>query len=196
MDTHSLWSIIYVLTAWIIVDLVRPFLRSYGAESGKNAATKDDIAEITRKVEEVKAAVSDDLWTKQAAWTMKRDSYIALIDALADYEFAVSDAREGEVYRYDPVEGRRPKPGKEDEAKALEGGMNSAWRELHRRMTVATFVFDDRTAQVVLDNPLFSADENEGLDSEQFDLAVARLRTDLKVEAQRELSLRVGPESN
>jgi len=48
---------------------------SYLREKGKNVATKGDIHEITKKVEEVKAEVGKNLWIHQERWKLKKDLY-------------------------------------------------------------------------------------------------------------------------
>lgn len=58
MVKHMLWSEILILIA-IAGSLL--YLRNYIAEKGKNTATKEDIGEITQKIEKIRSAYATDL---------------------------------------------------------------------------------------------------------------------------------------
>jgi hypothetical protein len=62
---------------------------SFLTEKGKNRAMRADIAKIveqvqrtTKAAEEVRAAISDDLWLRQRRWDLRRDVYAQLLEAL------------------------------------------------------------------------------------------------------------------
>jgi len=73
----------------------------YGRERGKNLATHEDLSlvadqlrQTTRAVEEVKAAITGELWLKQEVWRFKKDQYMLLLEAF--YELLV-DTRKAEA---------------------------------------------------------------------------------------------------
>jgi hypothetical protein len=51
----------------VLVVLYRHYLPGYAAEKGKNLATKEDVADITRQIEDVKAEYARDLESLKAA---------------------------------------------------------------------------------------------------------------------------------
>lgn len=81
--------IVNVIGSWVLV----PLLKSYSAEKGKNLATREDIdgvvaqvSRVTRETEEIKAAITTDLWARQKRWEIVRDLYIRLIENLGVLE--------------------------------------------------------------------------------------------------------------
>lgn len=88
--------IIVVLQMLILVGIgslfmFRKYFFSYSSEKGKNLATKEDIEEITRKIESVKSVYSVDLekikallsessHQKNAVWLIKRDACLKALD--------------------------------------------------------------------------------------------------------------------
>jgi hypothetical protein len=66
------------------------YLGAYLKRKGENLATKEDIAEITRVQEEIKAKISDDVWDRQRQWELKRDVVFDVVRALADLDMAVN----------------------------------------------------------------------------------------------------------
>lgn len=69
MDT--ILSFFLIFLSLIIGFVVRHLLTSYFSEKGKNLATKEDIAEITKKIEEVKMEFSN----RSHALVKKRETY-------------------------------------------------------------------------------------------------------------------------
>jgi hypothetical protein len=72
--------IVQLLTLLVFGYLLKSYLPSYFQEKGKNLATKEDVEEITRKMEGVKAEV---LRGTRAEETKFRLKYEACLDALA-----------------------------------------------------------------------------------------------------------------
>lgn len=58
---HGIIDVIILLGIITIVIMLRSYLPSYAKEKGKNLATREDISEITRKVEEVRTQHSAQL---------------------------------------------------------------------------------------------------------------------------------------
>lgn len=64
------------------------YFGSYLRKKGENLATREDIDKMvdqvertTKASEEVKAAISNDLWLKQKRWDLRRDVYAQLLEA-------------------------------------------------------------------------------------------------------------------
>jgi len=71
---------IYYLILAIIISILGSFVVEYFRERGKNWATKNDIEEITKKIESVKAVIQNDQEIKK----LKRDlKYKALLNSLS-----------------------------------------------------------------------------------------------------------------
>jgi len=80
MNSSSLlYNFVFFLLGGLIVYAFRPFLGSYSAKKGENLATKEDIRELTKAAEEIKAKISDDVWDRQRQWELKRDAIITVI---------------------------------------------------------------------------------------------------------------------
>jgi hypothetical protein len=57
-----------LIAALVIGWLIKSFMPSYFSEKGKNVATKEDIEEITKKIEGVKSAIGSRLHTYQVRY--------------------------------------------------------------------------------------------------------------------------------
>ena len=75
-----------VVPAFLLGNVLRPFLNSYSNEKGKNLATKEDIAQLTKIAEGIRAEISDKVWDRQKQWELKRDVIQDAIRAYADLE--------------------------------------------------------------------------------------------------------------
>ncbi len=80
-----------LIFAFLVGNFLKPFIRSYSEEKAKNLATKEDIAQITKVQEEIKAEISDDVWGRQRQWELRRDVVIESVRALADLDGAVRE---------------------------------------------------------------------------------------------------------
>ncbi|HEY2471055.1 MAG TPA: hypothetical protein VGI45_24885 [Terracidiphilus sp.] len=90
-EKKAMQAVGYILTALLGV-LVGGFVRlwrSYSEEKGKNLATKEDIAELTKAAKEIEAAISSEVWDRQRQWEMKRDAVIEAVQALSAAEDAL-----------------------------------------------------------------------------------------------------------
>jgi hypothetical protein len=74
----------------VVVYVFKPFLGSYSAKKGENLATKEDIAQITKVQEEIKAAISDGVWDRQEQWKLRRDAVLDAIRALHGLQDALN----------------------------------------------------------------------------------------------------------
>ncbi|HEX7728941.1 MAG TPA: hypothetical protein VF392_07890 [Terracidiphilus sp.] len=78
-----------VILIFLIVNVFKPFFGSYAAKKGENLATKEDIAQITKSQEEIKAQISDKAWDRQRQWEMKRDAVFEVMRELGQLENAL-----------------------------------------------------------------------------------------------------------
>ena len=77
------------------------YLGAYLKRKGENLATKEDIGELTKTTEEIKAKISDDVWDRQKQWELKRDVVFDAIRVLADLDGAIN--RFGNALSLKPV---------------------------------------------------------------------------------------------
>ncbi len=77
--------------AFLLGNVFRPFFNSYAAKKGENLATKEDIAQLTKIAEGIKAKISDEVWDRQKQWELKRDTIIDAVRALIDLHEALLD---------------------------------------------------------------------------------------------------------
>jgi hypothetical protein len=68
-----------VILIFLVVKVFKPFIGSYAAKKGENLATKEDIAQLTKIVEGIKAKISDEVWDRQKQWELKRDAVIGVM---------------------------------------------------------------------------------------------------------------------
>jgi hypothetical protein len=69
---------LFLMVAFVLGAVARSFFGSYGAEKGKNLATREDVAEITRRVE----AVRTEFHSQSSVLEMRRRLYERVADSL------------------------------------------------------------------------------------------------------------------
>jgi hypothetical protein len=79
-----------------VVSLVGAAAGAYFKRRAENLATHDDLdklvaqmSAVTATTENIKAAISDDVWDRQRQWEMKRDSIFDFIRALGELDNAL-----------------------------------------------------------------------------------------------------------
>lgn len=80
-----------VILVFLVVNVFKPFFGSYASKKGENLATKEDIAQLTKIAEGIKAEISDKVWDRQKQWELKRDTIIDAVRALTDLYEALLD---------------------------------------------------------------------------------------------------------
>jgi hypothetical protein len=80
-----------VALAFLLGNVLRPFLNSYSSEKGKNRATKEDIADLTRIVEGIKAEISEGVWDRQRQRELKRDVIVETLRDLSVLDACVNN---------------------------------------------------------------------------------------------------------
>jgi hypothetical protein len=71
-----------IILIFLVVNVFKPFFGSYAAKKGENLATKEDIAQLTKIAEGIKAKISDEYWDRQKQWEMRRDAVFEVVRAL------------------------------------------------------------------------------------------------------------------
>ncbi|MGH9599460.1 MAG: hypothetical protein ACRD27_06320 [Terracidiphilus sp.] len=66
------------------------YLGAYLKRKGENLATKQDIGELTKTTEEIKAKISDDVWDRQKQWEMRRDAILEANRAMHELDTALA----------------------------------------------------------------------------------------------------------
>lgn len=89
-------GIIAALTIVIgaLVLYLRTFTSAYASKKGENLATHEDIQKlvdqvkaVTKTQEEIKAQISDDLWTRQRRWELKKEVAFELLKELGNLQW-------------------------------------------------------------------------------------------------------------
>jgi hypothetical protein len=62
------------------------YLGAYLREKGRNLATREDIATLTKLTEEVKSEISQRRWLDQKRWDFRRDIYWELLGKLSEFQ--------------------------------------------------------------------------------------------------------------
>ncbi len=97
MFDSSLASLIGVPAASLIAAGIGAYIGTYLNQRAKNAADNANWQEVFRQTqaitaatENIKAAISDDIWDRQEHWKLKRDVVFDAIHALADLDGAIN----------------------------------------------------------------------------------------------------------
>lgn len=72
-----------------LLGLFATSLKSYVSKKGENLATKEDVAELTRIAKEIEAKVSDEVWSRQRRWELKREAAFEALKELGTLHMAV-----------------------------------------------------------------------------------------------------------
>jgi hypothetical protein len=75
----------------VVVYVFKPFLGTYAAKKGENLATKEDIAELTKIAEGIRAKISDVVWDRQEQWKLRRDAIIEVMRDISSVRRALAD---------------------------------------------------------------------------------------------------------
>ncbi len=102
MNAES-WFLLLLILLQIITAGLAAWGVSYLRQKGKNYATKEDVAHLTRLAEEVKTELAGKAWVEQRRWDLKRDLYFEIIKSLEETGNALARAE------FDASNGRAPK---------------------------------------------------------------------------------------
>jgi hypothetical protein len=80
-----------VILIFLVANVFKPLIGSYAAKKGENLATKEDIAQLTKIVEGIKADISDKVWDRQRQWEMRRDAVADVFKSLGPLNQAIRD---------------------------------------------------------------------------------------------------------
>jgi len=80
---HS--SALPALLALLFVGGIGAYLGAYLRQKGSHLATKEDIRDITKSVEAVKAAMTSQVWLEQRRWDIKKEFYWDAIGKIKDF---------------------------------------------------------------------------------------------------------------
>jgi hypothetical protein len=99
MDALILFLQVASLLALLVVGwLVKSYIPSYFSEKGKNLATKEDIEEITRKIEQVKASLGSRLHIHQTRYDHEFKLLLELSEKLVTAREAATGLRPEAAY--------------------------------------------------------------------------------------------------
>jgi hypothetical protein len=91
-------QVIAVLGLLVVGWLVKSYMPSYYSEKGKNLATKEDIAEITHRIEQVKASLSSRLHIHQTRYDHEFKLLLELSEKLVAAREAATGLRPEAAY--------------------------------------------------------------------------------------------------
>jgi hypothetical protein len=86
-----------IILIFLVVNVFKPFIGSYAAKKGENLATKEDIAQLTKIAEGIKAKISDEVWDRQKQWEMKRDAALEAVRAMKELELELVGLRSAQL---------------------------------------------------------------------------------------------------
>ena len=134
-------SLVFVFFIALLASVIGAWVGSYLREKGRNLATREDIAKITKATEEVKAQISGELWVQQTRWNLKRDIYTRLLENLGEAAYALDKLWVAEDRSYSDDEEVR----KNIEAwkAALRDRQSRAVNEIRRATSVAAIMLGE-----------------------------------------------------
>ncbi len=92
------WLVILIT----IIGLASGYFGAYLKEKGKNTATKEDIADLTRKVEEVKSEISEKDRISTVKYQQKREACLQMLSIIdAHLSHAITKDNDGEDVEVD-----------------------------------------------------------------------------------------------
>jgi hypothetical protein len=96
---HSLLIIWWALSV-IAALFLGSFLKPYLSRKAENLATKEDVAELTRIAKKIEADISNDVWSRQRQWELKKEVCFEVLKqlALAQWHFPVITAQ-SDIFR-------------------------------------------------------------------------------------------------
>ncbi len=98
--TIDLWSLALVA----IFGGAGAYIGSYLREKGKNLATKEDIAKLTRETEAIKSEISKTRWLDQKRWDLRRDVYWNLLEQLGELAVIAESMSDQLRFQYKDLE--------------------------------------------------------------------------------------------
>jgi hypothetical protein len=75
----------------VIASSISAFLGAYFKRKGENLATHEDIGRLTETTENIKAAISEDVWDRQEQWKLRRDAIIEVMRDISSVRRALVD---------------------------------------------------------------------------------------------------------
>jgi hypothetical protein len=91
MEMYIKWALTTLISAF-----VGSFLAGYLKKKGENLATREDINEllkhvaaVTQTTKAIEAKISNDMWDRQARWSIKRDALFEVTRELASLMYAL-----------------------------------------------------------------------------------------------------------
>jgi len=108
------------------------------AKKGENLATREDVAEITTTVKEIESQISDQVWSKQRRWELKKEVVISAIGKLAETHSAMR--RLEAVYRVKTAE--QPQSAALEMLLKHQSAAMDNWQIATREFTKSLFIID------------------------------------------------------
>lgn len=170
---------------WLWEHTAGAWTKSRSGELGKLSARLakldtlvEETSKLTTTAEKIKATISNEAWTRQATWTMKRDCYFALVTAATELENALVE--DYGLRKVTPVPPKREEY--EQALRSVGKEIASAWKKLNAAVGIGRLVFDDG-AVAAIDKSVPKV--GSGADAIN---SVIALRRALREQSDRELS--------
>jgi hypothetical protein len=131
-----------VILIVLVANVFKPFIGSYAARKGENLATKEDIAQLTKIAEGIRAEISDKVWDRQKQWEMRRDVVFEVVRALGEMNNSLLEL--AHAYSLTDPE-RLAVPGREDLRTKVLGMRKEArehWDSCNTKIDGSRFIAD------------------------------------------------------
>ena len=149
------------------------YQKAYREEAAKRQALHDDIENVLRELKQVttlaetiKTEISEQYWYRQMRWTQKRDSYLKVLQALADQKsnfLGYIDAINRAASAVDPRSASAMDSSVMKELTSLDDEARKSVAETRRSVAIAALFISDSAAAIL--NELVTRLENPDVDS-------------------------------
>jgi hypothetical protein len=148
------WEAVTELLSVGLIAGIGAYFGSYLKAKGKNLATKEDVAELTRTTKDIEAKISGRLWDSQRRWEMKRDVLFEAARKFANLTDCLM-ALNAEFFA-DEKSIQRDSPERLAIRKQSYSDFNEAAKDLHQVALLVNIVCKETTAKLLTQFSVFS----------------------------------------